>query len=328
MDKIVKQGETKIIDRSSYSNHANYMGLNTKFVQGARFGTRALLFPSRGDQSNDKIARIELTDPTQLKSFNYNNKEDMTIEIYFKAFPPASGGDEEYSVIEKGDATGESHESQSHWWLHLNNAGIPEFQLKFKDREATKLEPTGVQTIYGEWHHVAISYNAWTRDLRMYIDHVEVANEQCPTLKYGVNALAGSGSPGSANGIRDSAMFNKPGGVALTSDNAYAFIADTESGTIRKLNIEDMSVSLVAGASDAGCETIDSADHASVRFCKPQDITIDPTGSYALVVDRSHHVIRKVELNTGATELYAGQKELSGDSDGTRLNASLKILKE
>jgi hypothetical protein len=42
LSKVLKEGVANVIDKSSYSHHANYIGLDTTFVQGARFGTRAL----------------------------------------------------------------------------------------------------------------------------------------------------------------------------------------------------------------------------------------------------------------------------------------------
>lgn len=60
---------------------------------------------------------------------------------------------EEYNMVEKGYIS-----NKAHWWLHLNSAGIPEFEIKFDGREKTVL--TAQNSIYGSWHHVAVTYNA------------------------------------------------------------------------------------------------------------------------------------------------------------------------
>jgi sugar lactone lactonase YvrE len=130
-----------------------------------------------------------------------------------------------------------------------------------------------------------------------------------------IRTLAGDVTPGATDGLGSNARFNQPNGVA--ADNAgNIYVADTESGTIRKIS-PDGYVSTLAGlAGDYG-----SADGvgASARFYGPQGIAADGAGQLYLA-DTANGTIRVVSL-TGATSTFAGAPGNFNSFDGTGANA-------
>jgi sugar lactone lactonase YvrE len=105
-----------------------------------------------------------------------------------------------------------------------------------------------------------------------------------------VSTLAGSaGNAGSANGIGAAASFNVPSGI--TTDGTNLYLSDTANNTIRKIVLDSVAVSTLAGtAGDSG-----SADgiSTSARFDNPNGITTDGTNLY--VVDSNNSTIRKIQ---------------------------------
>lgn len=124
-----------------------------------------------------------------------------------------------------------------------------------------------------------------------------------------VSTLAGSGSPGNANGTGTAATFNQPQGI--TTDGTNLYVADTANNTIRQIVISSQAVTTLAGSGSAV-----SADGTgtAASFNLPQGITSDGTNLY--VADTANNTIRKVVISSAAVTTPAGTAGSPGNSDG------------
>ena len=108
------------------------------------------------------------------------------------------------------------------------------------------------------------------------------------SLSTAVTTLAGTGSSGSANGTGTSASFNIP--HAITTDGTNLYVADHDNHLNRQIVISTGVVTTVAGTGSSGSA---NGTGTSASFNVPYGITTDGTNLY--VVDRSNHLIRKIE---------------------------------
>lgn len=128
-----------------------------------------------------------------------------------------------------------------------------------------------------------------------------------------VSTLAGSGSPGSADGTGSAASFLQPGGLAMDdSDNLY--VADSGNHRIRMITPAGV-VTTLAGNGPGWADGTGSA--ASFRY--PQGLALDGSGNL-YVSDRDNNLIRKLTPN-GVVTTLAGDRS-SGSKNGTGAAAS------
>lgn len=120
-----------------------------------------------------------------------------------------------------------------------------------------------------------------------------------PYLPYGdVNTFAGS-TLGYQNGLKTSAKFNEPTGVACDAAG-NVFIADSFNHLIRKIT-PDGTVTTIAGTGTLGR---DNGPVTTASFNKPFGLLVDNSGNI-FVADSENNQIRKIS-NTGIVSLYAG----------------------
>ena len=101
-----------------------------------------------------------------------------------------------------------------------------------------------------------------------------------------VTTLAGS-SEGSTDATGTSARFYRPSGI--TTDGTNLYVADMYNHRIRKIVIDNGTVTTLAGSSSGFAD----ATGTSARFNAPVGITTDGTNLY--VTDFFNHRIRKIE---------------------------------
>jgi len=109
-----------------------------------------------------------------------------------------------------------------------------------------------------------------------------------------VTTLAGTGSACTSNcdnATGTSAGFNYP--IGITTDGTNLYVADYGKHRIRKIVIDNGTVTTIAGTGTACSSNCDNATGTSADFNGPIDITTDGTNLY--VVDRVKNRIRKIE---------------------------------
>jgi len=127
-----------------------------------------------------------------------------------------------------------------------------------------------------------------------------------------VTTLAGS-SQGYTDATGTSASFNNPHGI--TTDGTNLYVADESNHRIRKIVIDNGTVTTLAGSSQGYTD----ATGTSARFYRPRGITTDGTNLY--VADMFNHRIRKIVIDNGTVTTIAGQSD-NGAADGIGTAAS------
>lgn len=130
-----------------------------------------------------------------------------------------------------------------------------------------------------------------------------------------VSTIAGTGLPGSNDGVGAVATFNEPWDIAAdTLGNLY--VADTKSYKIRKIDAS-YNVTTIAGTGVFG--TTNGPGNVA-KFGFSSGIAVTRDGSIIYVVDHNTHVIRKIEA--GIVSNLAGTVYLTGSNDGPGATAT------
>jgi len=124
-----------------------------------------------------------------------------------------------------------------------------------------------------------------------------------------VTTLAGSTTPGSADGTGTSASFNNPSGITTTGSLLY--IADTCNNEIREYSISEGYVQTIAGSTTAGY--VDGY-YNSASFTQPTGIATDGNNLY--IADTGNNEIRVLGLSSWTSSTLAGTTT-PGSSNGT-----------
>ena len=134
------------------------------------------------------------------------------------------------------------------------------------------------------------------------------ASSKIYKLNLGATGNTPSTIAGAASGYQDgtgtSAQFRNPLGIALSPDETYLLIVDSDANAIRHLLLSNNAVSTIVGntctnGASGGCTAgfIDGAGTSS-RLDNPQDIVFHPSGTYALFVEFNNHRVRRIDLRT------------------------------
>ena len=114
-----------------------------------------------------------------------------------------------------------------------------------------------------------------------------------------VATLAGSGSTsGAVDGVGTSARFYRPQGVAVSSDGATLFVADTQNRKIRKIDTASGLVTTFAGSGALG----DSEGFGTnARFQYPIGLAVSADDRILFLADRYNNRIYAISTASGAT---------------------------
>jgi len=126
-----------------------------------------------------------------------------------------------------------------------------------------------------------------------------------------VTTLAGSGSPGFADGAGTSASFYYPIGVAVDS-SGNAYVADALNNLIRKITPAGV-VSTFAGSGSRGST---NGTSTAASFASPNGIALDSSGNF-YVSDTGNSLIRKIAADGVVTTLAGSTVGLFIDGPGT-----------
>ena len=124
-----------------------------------------------------------------------------------------------------------------------------------------------------------------------------------------VSTLAGSGSPGSADGVGSAASFNEPRGMAIDPTHGDLYVADYGNHKIRRISPAGI-VTTVAGTGQPG--DVDGAAETA-QFNHPEGLTVMGNG-VLWVADTFNHKIRQIAPD-GTVSSVAGNGA-PGDADG------------
>ena len=138
-----------------------------------------------------------------------------------------------------------------------------------------------------------------------------------------VTTLAGKGSSsgiayGTSDGVDTLARFRRPYGI--TTDGTNLYVADTNNHTIRKIVIDNKSVTTLAGT--VGDNGSANGVGTAASFYFPMGITTDGTNLY--VADSRNDLIRQIVISTKAVTTLAGGGSGVG-TDGTGTDASFNL---
>jgi hypothetical protein len=126
-----------------------------------------------------------------------------------------------------------------------------------------------------------------------------------------VTTIAGlAGTTGFVNGTGTAARFNRPGGIAIGSDNIL-YVADTSNHVIRKVTQAGV-VTTLAGSGTSGAA---DGTGAAAQFASPNGIAVDGDLN-VYVADSGNHTIRRI-TPAGVVTTLAGSPGLTGTADGT-----------
>jgi len=104
----------------------------------------------------------------------------------------------------------------------------------------------------------------------------------------------------------------EPGGaMAVLSDGATMYIADSENHVIRVLDMANGTIDLVAGTPGVSGDV--DGDGADALFFYPSDFALDEANRQLFVADSNNHKIRVIDLDTHEVSTFAGTGEPSCD---------------
>lgn len=124
-----------------------------------------------------------------------------------------------------------------------------------------------------------------------------------------VVTIAGTPSRcGNDDGSFETATVCEPTSIAFAHGAIY--VADAGTSTIRRIDVAARTVSTLAGTPFVRGH----ADGAQARFSSPAAIVL--VGDALYVADQENHVVRRVDLQTGAVTTLAGAPGEAGSADG------------
>ncbi len=112
-----------------------------------------------------------------------------------------------------------------------------------------------------------------------------------------ISTFAGTGSTSAFSSNGDggqatSATLNQPAGVAMNTDYSVLYISDSNSHTIRRVDLSTKIITTIAGTSTFGYSG-DIGPATSAKLYFPKGLAVD-TDNNLYIADSSNHVVRKV----------------------------------
>jgi DNA-binding beta-propeller fold protein YncE len=125
--------------------------------------------------------------------------------------------------------------------------------------------------------------------------------------------------PYSADAIGTLAKFTNPYSVTISPSGAFAVVTDTGNNLIRLIDLSTSAVTTLAGQGTSSGSTNGAGTNS--QFNSPYDSAISSDASFALIVDRGSHLIRKIIISTAEVTTLAGAASTSGSTDGIGTNS-------
>jgi thiol-disulfide isomerase/thioredoxin len=116
-------------------------------------------------------------------------------------------------------------------------------------------------------------------------------------------AVAGTGTPGAADGPFDKAGFDDPQGMALRGETLY--VADRKNHLIRALDLKGQTVKTIAGTGKQGQDRwVDGGEPLKTGLNSPWDLYLQ--GDTLFIAMAGHHQIWTLDLAKDKLTRYAG----------------------
>ena len=147
----------------------------------------------------------------------------------------------------------------------------------------TEAEPEGTQADPAD----ATDANGTSAD-------VQPGNTYYATSDDFVTTVAGSGTPGYADGVGRAALFNRPSGVAVDGYTRLLFVADTNNHVIRTIDLDTYRVTTLAGV--AGVPDFINGRGLAAAFRQPTGLALALRSRQLYVCDTYNHAIRVVHV--------------------------------
>jgi len=117
-----------------------------------------------------------------------------------------------------------------------------------------------------------------------------------------IKTVAGVGTAGNANDLASavtatSSPLRSPQGLVLDAVGQVLYIADTDNGRVRRLNIATGKISTIAGGS-AGGWTRDGVAAKTSKLFQPTGLALDTARKYLYVTDSLQGRVRRIDLTT------------------------------
>lgn len=137
-----------------------------------------------------------------------------------------------------------------------------------------------------------------------------------------MTTVAGNGERGYAGdgGPATDASLNMPHEIQFDR-GGNLYIAERDNHVVRKVDAKTRVTSTLAGTGTAGFAG-DGGPAAQAHLRQPHSIAITPDGRTLLICDIGNHRIRRVTLNTGIIETYAGTGERQATPAGSALRGT------
>lgn len=158
-------------------------------------------------------------------------------------------------------------------------------------------EPTGIDVTADGTVYVADAYNYCVREIR---SDATVWN------------VAGSVTPGFADGVGDQVMFALPQHLAVSGSGIY--VPDTGNHVLRRIDLATGQTSTVAGTAGTPGFQGDGGPAADALFNAPVGVAVDHDGTI-YVADANNHAIRAIDPD-GIVRTVAGTGDAGWTGDG------------
>lgn len=139
-----------------------------------------------------------------------------------------------------------------------------------------------------------------------------------PLMQYN-DLVAGEGDAGFSDGTFYSAQFNNPTGLTLNEDGSVLYVADTNNGRIRSIDLNNKNnVRTVAGTGETGYK--DGPNSIAV-FNAPKCVAFLPGNRIAVsegVEEANNARIRVIDLKSQTVSTLAGGGASDADGDATK----------
>ena len=139
-------------------------------------------------------------------------------------------------------------------------------------------------------------------------------------LNGNVQAVAGSGVQGLADGGFQTATFHNPQGMTLSEDGITLYVADTDNHTIRALDLKTKKVVTIAGTGKQAAWRSAGGIGTKAALASPWDVL--RIGSTLYVAMAGSHQVWAMDLNSKKIEPFAGtgaEARLDGKARGAAL---------